>query len=564
MAKVQGGYLVAKTLHELGVREIFSLGGGHINPIYNACLDLGIRIIDTHHEQGAAMAADAYGRVSRKPGVCLVTAGPGFTNALTGVAGAYMSNAPFLIISGRSGVEENDKLSLQEIDQQAIAAPVTKWARTVFDPARIPEYVSNAYKRALSGRPGPVYLGMSYEVLYPNIDEKEVSLYNILTPSSKSEPGDGVIEEFISLLKRAKKPVAIAGSGSWYSGADKEILEFIEGANIPLYTLNFGRGIVSDDHPQCFGPASASAPNAFRKTTSEADLIILLGIRLSLYIAFGRTFNPKAKVVQVDIDSAEIGRNRPADLGLVGDLRGTLRKVSRYIKENSIKLNFGTWLKKANSWREKEQIKVEKLRSSNKKPMHPVTVAKAVEDVLGGEGMLVIDGGDTQTWTDGHYRVKNPGHYVKGGPLGCMGVGVPFAIGTKVARPDKQVALITGDGAVGMNFMEFETAIRHKIPFVAIVCNDQAWGMTKHQLEITYGKKRPKLGVDLNFTAFHELVKVLGGYGELVSDPKELGGAIERAFSSGVPALINVVTDPDAVSGATYAITEAMMSVNKK
>lgn len=564
MAKVQGGYLVAKTLHELGVREIFSLGGGHINPIYNACLDLGIRIIDTHHEQGAAMAADAYGRVSRKPGVCLVTAGPGFTNALTGVAGAYMSNAPFLIISGRSGVEENDKLSLQEIDQQAIAAPVTKWARTVFDPARIPEYVSNAYKRALSGRPGPVYLGMSYEVLYPNIDEKEVSLYNILTPSSRSEPGDGVIEEFISLLKRAKKPVAIAGSGSWYSGADKEILEFIEGANIPLYTLNFGRGIVSDDHPQCFGPASASAPNAFRKTTSEADLIILLGIRLSLYIAFGRTFNPKAKVVQVDIDSAEIGRNRPADLGLVGDLRGTLRKVSRYIKENSIKLNFGPWLKKANSWREKEQIKVEKLRSSNKKPMHPVTVAKAVEDVLGGEGMLVIDGGDTQTWTDGHYRVKNPGHYVKGGPLGCMGVGVPFAIGTKVARPDKQVALITGDGAVGMNFMEFETAIRHKIPFVAIVCNDQAWGMTKHQLEITYGKKRPKLGVDLNFTPFHELLKVLGGYGELVRDPKELGGAIERAFSSGVPALINVVTDPNAVSGATYSITEMMMSVNKK
>jgi len=564
MAKVQGGYLVAKTLHELGVREIFSLGGGHINPIYNACLDLGIRIIDTHHEQGAAMAADAYGRVSRKPGVCLVTAGPGFTNALTGVAGAYMSNAPFIIISGRSGVEENDKLSLQEIDQQAIAAPVTKWARTVFDPARIPEYVSNAYKRALSDRPGPVYLGMSYEVLYPNIDEKEVSLYNILTPSSKSEPGDGVIEEFISLLKRAKKPVAIAGSGSWYSGADKEILEFIEGANIPLYTLNFGRGIVSDDHPQCFGPASASAPNAFRKTTSEADLIILLGIRLSLYIAFGRTFNPKAKVVQVDIDSAEIGRNRPADLGLVGDLRGTLRKVSRYIKENSIKLNFGPWLKKANSWREKEQIKVEKLRSSNKKPMHPVTVAKAVEDVLGGEGMLVIDGGDTQTWTDGHYRVKNPGHYVKGGPLGCMGVGVPFAIGTKVARPDKQVALITGDGAVGMNFMEFETAIRHKIPFVAIVCNDQAWGMTKHQLEITYGKKRPKLGVDLNFTPFHELVKVLGGYGELVRDPKELCGAIERAFSSGVPALINVVTDPNAVSGATYSITEMMMSVNKK
>ena len=564
MAKVQGGYLVAKTLHELGVREIFSLGGGHINPIYNACLDLGIRLIDTHHEQGAAMAADAYGRVARKPGVCLVTAGPGFTNALTGIAGAYMSNAPLIIISGRSGVEENDKLSLQEIDQQAMAAPVTKWARTVFDPARIPEYVSNAYKRAVSGRPGPVYLGMSYEVLYPNCDEKEVSLYSTLIPSSKTEPGDGVIEEFISLLKQAKRPVAIAGSGSWYSGADKELLKFIEGVNIPLFTLNFGRGIVSDDHPLCFGPASASAPNAFRKATSEADLIILLGIRLSLYIAFGRTFNPKAKVVQIDIDSAEIGRNRPADLGVVGDLGSVLAKTNRFIEEKSIGLDYSKWSKKARSLRDKEWKKAKEIRDSEKIPIHPVRVSKAVEEVLGGAGILVIDGGDTQAWTDGHYCVKNPGHYVKGGPLGCMGVGVPFAIGTKVARPDKQVVLITGDGAVGMNFMEFETAIRHKIPFVAVVCNDQAWGMTKHQLEITYGKKRPKVGVDLNFTPFHELVNVLGGYGELVSDPKELHGAIERAFSSGVPALINVVTDPDAVSGATYAITEMMMSVNKR
>lgn len=564
MAKVQGGYLVAKTLHELGVREIFSLAGGHINPIYNACQDLGIRIIDTHHEQGAAMAADAYGRVSKTPGVCLVTAGPGFTNALTGVAGAHMSNAPFIILSGRSGVEENDKLSLQEIDQQAMAAPITKWARTVFDPLRIPEYVSNAYKRALSGRPGPVYLGMSYEVLYPKCDEKKVSSYNTKIPISSSEPSSDVIKDFIALLKRAKRPVVIAGSGSWYSGADQEIQSFIEGANIPIFTLNFGRGIVSDDHPQCFGPASGSAPNGFKKITSEADLIILLGIRLSLYIGFGRTFNPKAKVVQVDIESSEIGRNRPADLGIVGDLGIVLSKVNEYIQENLIKLNFNSWYKKANSLREKERAKGEKIKESNKKPIHPVRVGHAVQEVLGGDGILVIDGGDTQAWTDGHYSVKTPGHYVKGGPLGCMGVGVPFAIGTKVARPEKQVALITGDGAVGMNFMEFETAIRHKIPFVAIVCNDQAWGMTKHQLEITYGKKKPKVGVDLELTPFHEIVKVLGGYGEYVDDPKELNGAIERAVASGVPALINVATDPNAVSGATYAITEMMMSANNK
>ena len=564
MAKVEGGYLVAKTLHDLGVRNIFSLAGGHINPVYNACIDVGMRIIDTHHEQGAAMAADAYGRVSRTPGVCLVTAGPGFTNALTGVAGAHMSNAPFIIISGKSGVEENDRLSLQEIDQETMAAPITKWARTVYDPYRIPEYVSNAYKRAVSDRPGPVYLGMSYEVLYPKCDEKKLSSYNTVIPSSKSMPGDEDIEKFVKLLKKAKRPVAIAGSGSWYSEADRQITEFIEHTGIPLFTLNFGRGIVSDDHPNCFGAASGSAPNAFRKITSEADLIILLGIRLSLYIGFGRSFNPKAKVIQIDIDSGEIGRNRPADLGIVGDLGSVLGKVTESINTGSAKTNFSGWLTKAKSWSDKEKSKGEKLKNSNKKPIHPVRVAKAVEDVLGSEGIVVIDGGDTQAFTDGNYSVKNPGHYVKGGPLGCMGVGVPFAIGTKVARPNKQVALISGDGAIGMNFMEFDTAIRHKLPFVAVVCNDKAWGMTKHQLEITYGKKRPKIGVDLGLTPFHEVIKALGGYGELVKDPKELSSAIERAFNSGLPSVINVVTDPKAVSGATYVITEMMMSADKR
>jgi acetolactate synthase-1/2/3 large subunit len=358
--------------------------------------------------------------------------------------------------------------------------------------------------------------------------------------------------------------VAIAGSGSWYSDSQTEITAFIERLNIPLFTLNFGRGIVSDDHPNCFGPASASAPNGFKKITSEADLIILLGIRLSLYIGFGRTFNPEAKVVQIDIDSSEIGRNRPADLGIVGDLSRVLIKITDYTEENSVSINSSSWLMKANSWSEKERTQGDKLRNSNKKPIHPVRVARAVEEVLGEEGIIVIDGGDTQAWTDGHYTVKNPGHYVKGGPLGCMGVGVPFAIGTKVARPEKQVALVTGDGAVGMNFMEFETAIRHKLPFVAVVCNDQAWGMTKHQLEITYGKKRPKIGVDLGLTPFHEVIKALGGYGEIVDSPKELNPAIERAFSSGLPSVINVVSDPNAVSGATYAITEMMMSANKR
>lgn len=564
MAMVEGGALVAKTLRELGVTDIFSLGGGHINPVYKACSEFGIRIIDTHHEQGASMAADAYGRVGRKPGVCLVTAGPGFTNTITGIAGAYLANSPLMVISGRSGVEENDRLSLQEIDQQGMAAPVTKWARTVFDTRRIPEYIASAYKKAITGRPGPVYLGMSYEVLYPGCDERKVSPYNTGLPVYKPGAPRETIANLAELLMESKRPVAIAGSGAWYSGAEKALLGFIEHVKVPLFTLNFGRGIISDDHPLCIGAASPSAPNAFREITAEADLILLFGVRLSIYIGFGRTFNPHAKIVQVDIDPGEIGRNRPADLGIAADLAAVLSELTAYMEERYIEPDYSVWLKKAEGqWREKWK-EADKLRKSSKTPIHPVRVAKAVEEVLGEDGMLVIDGGDTQAFTDGYYRVKMPGHYLKGGPLGCMGVGVPFALGAKAARPDRHVALITGDGAAGMNFMEFETALRHRLPFVAVVCNDGAWGMTKHQIEITYGKGAESQGVELGMIPFHEVLKALGGYGELVKKPGDLEPAIERAFSSGVPALVNVVTDPEAVSGATYAITEMMMSANKR
>ncbi len=563
MAKVHGGWLVVRTLYELGVREIFSLSGGHINPIYDACVDFGIRLIDTHHEQAAAMAADAYGRVKRQPGVCLVTAGPGFTNTVTGIAGAYLSNSPCLLLSGKSGIEENDRLPLQDIDQQSVITPITKWARTIFDTKRIPEYISTAYKKAISGKPGPVYLGMPYEVLYESCNEEEIDRYNTTLPSYKVEAAREAIAQVIEMLKSARRPVAIAGSGAWYSGADKELARLLDKVKIPIFTLNFGRGIVSDDHPLCFGAASPSAPVAFKRITSEADLILLLGIRLSLYIGFGRTFNPEAKIIQVDIDPGEIGRNRPADLGIVGDISKVLSQLTDYAEQHSINLNYKSWVEQAKAWREDEWKKVEEIRKSNKTPIHALRVIKEVEDVLGEDGILAIDGGDTQVWADTTYRVTKPGHYVKGGPLGCMGVGVPFAIGTKVACPDKQVALITGDGAIGMNFMEFETAIRHKIPFVTVVCNDQSWGMTKHQLWITYGRERQTVGVDLPLIPFHELVRTLGGYGELVTEPAQIHGALIRALSSGVPALVNVTTDPEAISPATYALTQMMMPKKK-
>ncbi len=556
--KRQGGWLLAKTLYDMGIRDIFSLAGGHINPIYKACSDLGIRLIDTHHEQGASMAADAYGRSTRSPGVCLVTAGPGLTNAITGLAGSYLSNSPMLLISGRSGIEENDRLSLQEIDQLAMVRPITKWARNIYDINRIPEYVSRAFKISLTGRPGPVYLGVSYEVLYPQTRMSGLSSYDISVPDTSYEPKDTETDDLLKLLQKAKKPITILGSGSWYSGCEGDIKEFMLKLNVPTFTLNMGRGIVPDKN--CFGAASPSSPKGFREISSKADLILLLGIRPSIYMGFGNTFNEKAKVVQVDIDPEEISRNVKADMSIVADLRSFILKMNDGMNKRTKELSYRDWNDQA------EQIKnstykdfQKKVLSSRKKAVHPAKVAKVVSDLVKNDGIAVVDGGDCQSWTDVTYQVENPGHYIKGGPLGCMGVGIPFALGTKAANPDKNVVLITGDGAAAMNFMEIETAVKHHLPFVVVVCNDSAWGMTKHQIEITYPEFKKMQGVDLGFVRLDKIAEALGGHGEMVTEITKLEPALKRALKSDRTAVINVQTDPKAVSGATRFITEMMM-----
>ena len=455
--KIDGGHVIVKTLKELGIKDIFTLAGGHINPIYNACKEMGIRLIDFHHEQGASMAADAYGRVTKSPGVCLITAGPGLTNVVTGMSGAFLSNSPCMFLSGKSGVEELDRLPLQEIDQENMVRPITKWARAVYDTKRLSEYTAQAYKMCTSGRPGPVYLGFPHEVLYEEVESNQLDSPQ-LEMFSNPEMSDEDCRKFKELLSSSKRPVVLTGSGSWYSGAEDCLKEFVEKTNIPIFTLNFGRGVVSDNHENCMGQASPSALNGFKKATSESDLIILLGVRLSLYIGWGRTFNPDAKVIQVDIEAEEIGRNRPADLPILSDIRKAIEKLNLNIQED---YNFSNWLDTCKKWKDEEWSEVLKLKGSDEKPLHVLRVVKAIEDYFGNDIMLCIDGGDTQAWTDSTYNIDKPGMYVKGGPLGCMGVGVPFALGSKAAFPERQVVLITGDGAVGMNLMEFETAINY-------------------------------------------------------------------------------------------------------
>ncbi len=557
MAEKQGGRLLAQTLKQLGVKDIFTLGGGHINPVYKACSELGMRLLDTHHEQGAAMAADAYARSTGNPAVCLVTAGPGFTNTLTAMAVSHLANSPLIVISGRSGIEENDRLSLQEIDQESMARPVAKWVRTVYETARIPRYVTDAWRAAKTGRPGPVYLGMSYEVLYPFCGDNEIEKPD-LSEIQNPEPSDDAIKKIAENLRSAKKPVFIAGSGAFYSDAGDELLKLSKTVRAPFFTLHLGRGIIPDSSPFCFGPASPSSPFGFSETSGKADFIFLAGVRVGVFMGFGKGFNKKAKIAQVDIEPKEMGRNRKVDIPVVADIRATLRKLNGELKKSPPVFDKWTAQTKRISEKKSRVFFNEKNVSSKKGAIHPVSVVETINGTAPPETIFVPDGGDCQAWTDASCKVERQAGYIKGGPLGCMGVGLPFALGAKAAHPDSPVILITGDGALGMNFMEFETAVKHKLPVVIVVCNDGSWGMTRNQIRITYGENAPLDGVMLGEVPFHKIAGAMGGIGEFVSELGELEGAVRRALDCGKPAVVNVRTDPDAISPATYFITEPM------
>ncbi|MGI9558625.1 MAG: thiamine pyrophosphate-binding protein [Thermodesulfobacteriota bacterium] len=563
MADKQGGRLLAETLKKLGVKDVFTLGGGHINPVYKACAELGIRLVDTHNEQGAAMAADAYARATGSPAVCLVTAGPGFTNTLTGMAVARLANSPLVVISGRSGIEENDRLSLQEIDQESMARPVAKWVRTVYETARIPRYVSDAWRAAKTGRPGPVYLGMSYEVLYPFCSAREVEK-PYLSEIENPAPPEGLTDELAAAVRAAKKPVFIAGSGAFYSRAGDEIAKLAKNIRAPFFTLHLGRGIIADSSPFCFGPASPSSPFGFSEATERADFILLIGVRAGVFMGFGKTFNKKALIAQIDVEPSEMGRNRDVDIPVVSDARLALEKLNGKLKKSPPVFDKWTAEIKKISEKKARVFFAEKNASTKKGAIHPVSVVEAINKIAPPETVFVPDGGDSQAWTDAVCRVEIPSGYVKGGPLGCMGVGLPFALGAKAARPENPVILITGDGALGMNFMEFETAVRHKLPVVIVICNDGSWGMTRNQIRITYGEKAPLDGVMLGEVPFHKIAVAMGGEGEFVAEFGELEGVLKRAVASKKPYVVNIRTDPDAISPATYFITEPMRERMKK
>jgi len=556
MGTVTGGQLAAEALIERNVEYVFTLSGGHITPIYQYLEESEITLFDTRHEQAAAFMAEAWGKLTRKPGIAMVTAGPGFTNALTGVASAYFSNTPMVIIAGCVGLEHKEKLDLQDMDQEPVIRPMVKKTLVCQKTERVPEFFDLAFRYATSGRPGPVYLEIPVDVLNGTVERDSVKKLGTQVTSRTTDPGKA--GEMLSMMASAKNPVVIAGTGVWQSQAEEELVKFIESTGMPVFTSLSGRGAIADNHPLCFEGALAIRPGGAFAAYLETDLVILLGTRVCLYYMFGDVFNPAAKKIQVDICAEEIGRNTTVDLPVVSDVKALLEDLNRKIDEDDLSATFqerfSAWIEKLETADKDGKTPAEADWNSDNEPIHQLRLAREINEFMNRpDDIVVADGGDTTTWMGMTRTMTQAGHYLDYGIYGSLGVGLPYANAAKLRYPEKRVLLISGDGSFGFNFMEVENAIRKNIPLVIVICNDLGWGMIRHSQEIRIGHAI-EAGTFIGQVNYHLLVEALGGVGMLVEKPGDIRPALEKAFASGKTTCINVMADPTTVSPGSMAL----------
>jgi acetolactate synthase-1/2/3 large subunit len=553
MATVDGGELFVRVLKSAGVNTLFTLHGGHLDAILQAASDHGIHLVDMRHEQAAGHAADGWARTTGQVGVAIVTAGPGFTDCVTAIANAYLDCVPTLFVAGAAPLREAETLPLQGgIDQVAMVTPVTKWAHRVTNTERIPDLTAQALRVATSGRPGPVFLELPIDVLFSRVDEAAVSIPTQFAPDSAPAPPSETVDALIALLESAKRPAILAGGGAWFSGCGEELRAFAERTHTPVFSNAKAHGLVPARHPLC-GAGFANLAIA-AGMGAEADLVLVLGARLGLFTGGrgARLIPQAARLVQVDIAGEEIGRNREVDLAIVADCRETLRALNEAASGRSWPER-QTWCQTVKSVQGAHAAMFAEALTRDKAPIHPYRVASEVAKALPEGAIVTADGGETSSWMDMVAEVQDGGHWMSHGYLGCLGTGMPFAIAAKVAHPEKPVLCIVGDGSVGLNFSEFDTMVRHNLPIVTVVNNDQIWGMSAHGQDLIYGEGR-RVVTELAATRYDLAAAGFGCHSEHVVDPQDLPAALERAFASGKPACVNVMSDPSVIAPITLSM----------
>jgi acetolactate synthase-1/2/3 large subunit len=551
--KINGGEMVARVLEQEGVKQVFALHGGHIDPIFQACARHNIRIIDTRHEQAAGHMADGWARVTGQIGVAMVTAGPGVTDIVTAIANAYVDAVPMLVIGGRFAVAEEERLPLQELHGLPLVESITKWSRSVRNPKRIPEYVEMAFRQATTGRPGPVFLEIPADVLAREVEEESVSFPSTRGCNTKPAPSPAAIESVMSILDQAERPVILAGRGVWFADATADLREFAELTQIPVCANGMTRGALREDSELGLGGFMVAGRGL--AAVGGPDAVLLIGARLGMFTGGASIIPDEAKLIQVDIEAEEIGRGRPADVGIVADCKEALRAFTAAAKNRDL-ADRTEWVAKAGQTKGVIDKAYAEPLASESRPIHPIHLAHKAAALMAEEGVLVVDGGETFVWGELSLNAKRPGRYLGHGYLGCLGIGLPFGLAAKLAFPEERVLVLTGDGSVGLNFSEFDTAVRHNLPIVVVVNNDQAWGMCKHEQQVRFGKEGI-VATELNATRYDQAAEAFGVHGELVEDACDIIPAIERAFASGKPACVNVMTDPDAITPMVQAAAPA-------
>ena len=553
---VSGGHLVARALKTEGVDTIFTLCGGHIIDIYDGCLDEGIRIIDVRHEQTAAHAADGYARQTGKLGCVVTTAGPGCTNAMTGVATAFRSESPVLHIGGQSSLTQHKMGSLQDLPHVDMMKPITKFASGVMSTERVADMVTMAARECFAGAYGPSYLEIPRDIL-----DREIPADSAVIPEpgryrasvqSIGDPGD--IEKLADLLVKAERPAMLVGSQVYMSRGHQAAIDLGRALNIPLYMNGASRGILPPGDPHYFNRTRSAA-------FGKADVIVIVGTPFDFRMGYGKRINKAATLVQIDQDYRTVGKNRDISLGLAGDPGSILKAVHDAATGTSDNGAAGRqgWLDELRAEEVSRTDKLMPLFTSDQDPIHPYRLAWEINEFLTEDTIYIGDGGDIVTISAQAVQPRGPGRWMDPGALGSLGVGTGFSLAAGLAHPDKEVVCLYGDGSFGMTAFDMETANRFGAPYIAVVGNNSHMNQIRYGQIAKYGEQRGNIGNKLGDVPFGTFAEMLGGYGEEVRDPGEIGPALRRAREEvktrGKSAVINVWVDPNEYAPGTKAQT---------
>jgi acetolactate synthase-1/2/3 large subunit len=544
---LSGGSLVGKCLRTEQVEYVFTLSGGHINPIYKSLVEEGIKIITARHEQAAGNAAEGWAKTTRKPGVCLVTAGPGFSNVLPALISAYYAHSPVIALTGHTALRYLDKHAAQEVDHLPLAIPITKYAKMVHNTFRIPEYIQEAFRYSTSEKMGPVVVDFPVDILTMEVDPDTAQPFYGLKPDQYRSQGEifpdpKVITETANLLLSANNPVILAGSGVYWGRAAKGLLNLAEYLSIPVAYDDLGKGCIPELHPLAIG---AGIQNIL---INQADLILALGVTFGEYLGFGTSesiYSENCKRIHVDPVASDIGKNIPLELGVKSSIAPFLDLLLKKVKKlNTKKKNHLEWAQVIKNDRNQLEAMLSGPIDSNNVPIKPQRLTKDIQQFLDKKTRLFLDGGDTTVWANLILKSGYPGQIIGShGPTGHLGAGIPMGIAAKLAEPDRDIMVLSGDGSFLFNGAEIDTAVRYDIPMTIIIENDSLWGMIAHNQDLSWGERIGVTLDDKNHIDYVKFAESLGGQGELVTRPEDILDAIKRAKSSDAVYVVDVRVD---------------------